>query len=114
MPLNLALMIDRSGSMHGEKLHFAKQAAAHVIDLLDQQDRAAIVIYDNEVEVLMQSQFLTEKVKHEAKAKIMGIQSRGSTFLYGGWLEGCRQIAETINQTILQLYLLLTTATNLG
>ena len=92
MPLNLALVIDRSGSMHGEKLHCSNRRLP-VIDLLDQQDRAAIVIYDNEVEVLMQSQFLTEKVKHEAKAKIMGIKSRGSTFLYGGWLEGCRQIA---------------------
>ncbi|MFN2216652.1 MAG: hypothetical protein ACK2TS_06880, partial [Anaerolineales bacterium] len=33
-PLNLSLVLDRSGSMQGEKLHFVKQAAAHVLDLL--------------------------------------------------------------------------------
>jgi Ca-activated chloride channel family protein len=63
VPLNLALVIDRSGSKHGEKLHFVKEAAAHVIDLLTEQDRAAVVIYDNQVETLMSSQFITDNVK---------------------------------------------------
>ena len=38
-PLNLSLVLDRSGSMQGEKLHFVKQAASHVLDLLGPQDR---------------------------------------------------------------------------
>lgn len=108
IPLSLALVIDRSGSMGGDKLHFVKKAAAHVIDLLSEQDRVAIIIYDNEVETLMKLQYLSDAVKREAKAKIASIQTRGSTFLYGGWLAGCREIAEAIDNQSFNRTLLLT------
>ncbi len=44
-PLNIALVLDRSGSMRGEKLAFVKQAACYVIDMLDQRDRVATIAY---------------------------------------------------------------------
>jgi len=50
VPLNLSLVIDRSGSMDGEKLEYVKKAAAHVVDLLSEKDRVAVVIYDDTVE----------------------------------------------------------------
>jgi Ca-activated chloride channel family protein len=108
IPLNLSLVIDRSGSMHGDKLKYVKEAAAHVIDLLSEKDRLAVILYDNEAETLMHSQFLTDEVKKELKAKLKPVRSGASTFLYGGWLTGCRQVAEAVADDTFNRTLLLT------
>jgi len=105
-PLNLSLVIDRSGSMAGEKLEYVKKAAAHVVDLLIEKDRVAVVIYDDTVEVIVPSILMNEANKKEAKRKIASIRSGSSTFLFGGWLKGCEQVAEaatdkTFNRTLL-------------
>jgi len=98
IPLNLSLVIDHSGSMQGEKLHYVKEAAAHVLSLMSEKDRMALVIYDDKVTTLMPSQTLTEAAKSEAISKIRQVQSGASTFLYGGWLAGCRQVAEALSE----------------
>ena len=45
-PLNLALVIDRSGSMEGEKLSHARKAARLLVRGLSARDRLAIVTFD--------------------------------------------------------------------
>ena len=42
-PLDLALVLDRSGSMAGQKLQRAAAAALATLNHLDQQDRIALV-----------------------------------------------------------------------
>ncbi|MBI9050775.1 MAG: VWA domain-containing protein [Anaerolineaceae bacterium] len=105
-PLNLSFVLDRSGSMQGEKLQFVKKAAAHVIELLSEKDRVSVVTYDNEVMVLSPTTYMSDENKIKAKSMIQSIRPGGSTFLSGGWLKGCEQVAigateQTINRTLL-------------
>ena len=60
-PLNLCLVLDRSGSMEGPPLDYAKQAICYVIDLLSPTDVLSIVVFDETVDVLMPPQKVTNK-----------------------------------------------------
>ncbi len=44
-PLNLAIVIDRSGSMAGDKIERARAAAKQLVERLSEQDRVAIITY---------------------------------------------------------------------
>jgi Ca-activated chloride channel family protein len=93
-PLNLALVIDRSGSMSGDKIDNVRKAAAHVLDLLQEQDRVAIVAYDNTINVLSPSQHVTPQVRASLMSRILELTPGNTTNLCGGWLSGCEEIAQ--------------------
>jgi Ca-activated chloride channel family protein len=108
LPLNVSLVLDHSGSMQGDKLHFVKKAAAHVIDLLEEKDRAGVVIYDDQVKMIFSPANMTDESKQQAKTAIQAIACGGSTFLSGGWLKGCELVATGIGSTTINRTLLLT------
>lgn len=106
MPLNLALVIDRSGSMSGDKIDYVRRAAGHVIGLLNENDRAAVYVYDDLVDCIMPSALMNEDNRLSCVAAINAIKTRGSTNLCDGWLAGCEAVAahlkaDTINRVLL-------------
>lgn len=115
--LNLALVIDRSGSMSGDKIDNVRRAAAHVLDLLSEQDQVAIVAYDDTINLLSPSQHVTPQARSLLKSRIEELLPGNMTNLCGGWLSGCEEIAKGANGSAGQLNraLLLTDGlTNVG
>ena len=87
-PVDLVVVIDRSGSMSGEKLELVGKVLHFVAQHLKSIDRLSIVTYDSNVEELVSLMNITHKNRDEIDAKIERIYARGGTNLSGGLLKG--------------------------
>ena len=92
-PVTVALVLDRSGSMQGEKIGIAKQAALAVLERLDEHDQAAVVVFDDRIEVIQAKALVTPTLKARVRAALSLIEARANTALHEGWLTGCKAIA---------------------
>jgi Ca-activated chloride channel homolog len=92
LPLTLALVLDRSGSMSGEKLPTAKRAALAVLDRLEERDTAAVVVFDDMIDTVQAAAPATPQLKASVREALSAIHARGSTALHEGWLTGCQAI----------------------
>ena len=109
LPVNIALILDRSGSMQGErKFELARKAAEQAINMLSPEDRFTLVVYDETVDVLVASSLATPDARHRAVEHLSRINPRGSTDLCAGWLRGCEGIAEFLEDNMVVRALLLT------
>ena len=92
-PVNISLVIDRSGSMGGRKIELARAGVVQALGMIRPTDRFSVVSYDNEIDVLVPSTFATPEAVRNATAQVEGLAARGETDLGGGWLTGCEQVA---------------------
>jgi Ca-activated chloride channel family protein len=107
-PVNLAFVIDRSGSMSGDKIRKAREAAIQGIRTLRPEDRFAVVAFDDHVDVVVPSSLATPEARAAAEERIAGIGDRGSTDLHAGWLAGCEEVGRALRDDAVGRCLLLT------
>ncbi len=107
-PVNVAFVLDRSGSMGGGKFQLAQQAVQQAIARLDGGDRFALVVFDQQVELVHPSESATAASKARALAALARYGPRGTTNLGEGWLVGCGQVAEALNDQAIGRCMLLT------
>lgn len=88
LPVNLAIVLDVSGSMAGAKLAEAKKAATALVALLHDEDRAALVAYEAKVEVKVPSTPADPSGKARLLAAIGALRVHGETNIEAGLLAG--------------------------
>ena len=106
LPLNIALAIDRSGSMDGEPLEYAKRACGYVVDLLEPGDLLSVVTFEDHADVIMPARRVVNKPL--VKDYINRIQTGNTTNLYEGLVTACQQVASVKSENTLNRVLLLT------
>lgn len=106
-PMNLSIVIDRSGSMSDQrKMDFAKKAFATLIDQLQPSDVLSLVIYDDVVDVIRRAKKIGDD-KQSIKRMLDEVYPRGSTNLGGGLQQGLREAEKNAGKNYINRVVLL-------
>ena len=110
-PVNVALVLDRSGSMQRVPIIEAREAALRFASFLAAADRLTVVAFDHEVDLLYGP---GPGNAPEAQDAIRRLYARGNTNLSGGWLEGHRQVSRALVEGTNRVILLTDGQANAG
>jgi Ca-activated chloride channel family protein len=104
LPLNLCLVLDRSGSMKGRPLETVKQAATSIIEKLTPNDRLSVIAFDHRATVLVPNQLVdnVERIKKE----IAKLDADGGTAIDEGMKLGIQEVSSGKHNTVSQIFLL--------
>ncbi len=99
----LVLVMDKSGSMQGQRIEMAKEAARATTEVLAPNDYIAVVVFDSEAQVFVRPQRAANRMR--ISAEISRLQSGGGTNIYPG-LKEAFEILQGINAKVKHVILL--------
>ena len=103
--VNLAIVLDRSGSMAGKKLERAKDAAIEALRHLGPMDMFSVVVYDHNVSTVVSAQHA--KNIEWIEGQIRQIRSGGNTALFGGVSQGASEVRKNLEGNYVHRIILL-------
>lgn len=95
-PAAVQIVLDRSGSMDGERLDAAKDAIVALVDRLDPTDSLGVVAFDNEVQMVLPTRTLDGPNRKAAKDAVARLLPGGMTNLSGGLLRGLQEARRAV------------------
>ncbi len=105
-PVNVAIVIDRSGSMQGDRIAAAKEGARVALKRLSSDDIVSLVSYNHDFDVLSPAAPLRDSRDKLIEA-IDNLQASGTTALYAGVQEGGRQVEKFVSDNNVNRVILL-------
>ncbi len=105
-PLNLSLVLDRSGSMGGTPLRQALKSAKALVGELTEKDLLSVVTFDDDIDTLVAPALVADK--RAIQAAIDKVHAGGCTNLCGGWEAGGKHAQKNFSQQLVNRVLLLT------
>ena len=95
-PANVSIVLDRSGSMSGEKIRKAKEAALLAVDRLGPDDIVSVIAYNHTVDVLVPATKVRDR--EQIYQKIESLHASGDTALFAGVSKGAREVQKFIER----------------
>ena len=95
---DLICVIDVSGSMQGEKIELVKESLKILIEMMDKNDRLALIVFENNSTIKFNLNFLTDNVKKDLINEINSINAHGGTNILSG-LEKAIEILKADKKT---------------
>ncbi|WP_298471864.1 VWA domain-containing protein [uncultured Psychrobacillus sp.] len=88
--LGLIIVMDRSGSMAGSKMEYAKEAAARSVEMLRDDDHLGFIAFDDKPWQIIETEPLTDR--EDAVEKILSVGAGGGTEIYSSLAQAYEQL----------------------
>lgn len=106
LPSNVGLVLDRSGSMDGEKMEHLKEAVGYIVDNLHDNDLVSVTIFDDQVETIIPSQ--PARNRDDIRTRLGAVIARGGTQIADGLKAGLAEVRKGLARDRINRVLLLT------